>query len=338
MRLLLLALLLVRPAQSTPPPAPPIPEFSEAALTAHARFLASPLLRGREIGSEGEALAALYVATRLEGLGVPPLPSGEREIGVPAPDGFLQAGQTLRLIRGRATRNVFGFVRGSDPALRDEVVVLGTHVDHLGEGFPGAEDNASGVAVVLEISAALAKSPESLGRSVLLAFFGGEELGMVGSRAFVEKPPPGIDRSRVVAMVNVDMIGRPFVDQKALALPLSLLRIDPKRSIGVVGTKGRAAFKDVVKHACAEAGLAVYAPEDFPGPIAAVLEETTRERGDNWPFEQAGIPALFYGSGESDDYHATTDTLDKLDPALMARRARAVFGTVVALSRAPLGE
>lgn len=323
------ALLVAEPAPA------PLPDFSESALLAHARFLASPLLRGRELGTDDEAVAALYVATRLEARGVPALPSGEREVPVPVPFGLLQVGNTMKAVKGRTSRNVFGFVRGSDLALAGEVIVVGAHIDHLGENHLGAEDNASGVAVLIEIASAVAANPSLIGRSVLFAFFGAEEMGMIGSFAFVERPPAGI--GKIVAMVNVDMIGRPFVDQKALALPLSFLRVDAKKSIGVVGTKGRPAFRTIVNRACAGAGLKAYAPEDFPGPIAAVLEETTRERGDNWPFEKAGIPALFYGSGESDDYHRPGDTIGKLDAAIMASRAKAVAATVVLLSREPLG-
>ena len=119
-------------------------------------------------------------------------------------------------------------------------------------------------------------------------------------------------------------------------MPLALLRIDPAKSIGVVGTKGRPRFRDAVNRACASAGIKAYAPEDFPGPIAAAIEEQTRGRGDNWPFEEAGIPALFYSSSESDDYHRPTDTMEKLDGAILAARAKAIAATVIFLSREPL--
>jgi len=322
------------PGPALEPGAPP--EFSESALMAHARFLASPPFRGREAGTREEDLAAAYVVSQLEARGLKALPGGVREQEFEMPFRLVVEGSgAAKRLESAKSRNVFAFLTGADEKLRDEIVVLGAHFDHLGEGdggvFPGAEDNASGVAVVLEIAAALAG--EALPRSVLVAFFEAEEMGMVGSRAFVDRPP--IDLDSVVAMVNVDMIGRPFVDQRAASFLLALARIDQRKALGVVGTRGRPGFRRIVDESCAAAGLKAYAPEDFPPPLGTMLEEMTRDRGDNFPFEWKGIPALFYGSGESDDYHKPSDTIDKLDPSLMAARARAVFATVTALARAP---
>src|SRR5262245_19254865 len=324
----------------------PLPPISTRRLMAHIEFLASEELQGREAGSNAERVAAQYVATRLEAASVPPLSEVGRfqEFALPrmVQIQILDASSPLREVRPlkETSRNVLGWIEGARPDLRDQVVVLGAHVDHLGvqEGktLRGAEDNASGVAVLLEVASLLAASSDLLGRSVLVVFFGSEERAMDGSREFVRQPP--VDLDRIVAMVNVDMIGRPLADQKALAAAKTLLGIDGSKAVGVVGTKGRPGFRRIVDAACGRAGLRVFAPEDFPPPLSNILEGVTKDRGDHAAFEHAGIPTIFYGSGESDDYHAPTDTPEKLDPALMARRAQAIYATAIALSVAPPGE
>jgi len=308
-------------SSSVPGVAPARPAvLSEAALMAHVKRLAAEDLQGRRAGTVYEKRAAEYVAAELEVGGVPPLPDGKRF-------------QTFPL-GGGSSLNTYGFLRGTEPGLERELVVLGAHVDHLGVSdgriYRGAEDNASGVAVVLEIAKSLAARRE-LGRSVVLAFFGGEELGMLGSASFVSEPP--VPLGDVVAMVNVDMIGRPLVDQVALAIPKLALHLDPDKAVGVVGMKGRATLRRIVVAACASADIKPVGPEDFPAPISTILEKQTDARGDNWPFERAGIPALFFGSGESDDYHEPTDVPETLVPAIMVARAMAIQATVVSLSK-----
>ncbi len=301
-------------------PAPPAP-LSAAALMAHVDHLASASLRGREAGTDDERRAAEYVAGRLDEGGVPAPASGRM--------------QPVELGGGRS-QNVLALVAGRGP-LAGEVVVVGAHVDHLGVRggvlFPGAEDNASGVAVALEIARALA-GRDDLGRGVLFAFFGAEEIGMVGSRAFVRSPPVPLER--VAVMVNIDMIGRPLVDQAGFDLPKRALGIDD-RAVGLVGAKGCDALHRLVVLACEPAGVVPVAPEDFPLPFAKLIETQTEGRGDNAPFAAAGVPAIFFGSGESDDYHQPTDVPATLSPDLLARRAQAILRTVIALSRVERG-
>ena len=119
----------------------------------------------------------------------------------------------------KPTRNVLGLVEGSDPKLKDEVIVIGAHYDHLGLGdehslaesrepaiHHGADDNASGTAGVLELAQYLAVHREKLGRSVLFMGFSGEELGLLGSNYWTKHPT--IPLGKVVGMINLDMIGR----------------------------------------------------------------------------------------------------------------------------------
>lgn len=298
--------------------------LSEAALRAHVEALASPALRGRGSGTEDEAAAAELVVEHLKRWGI-----------APAGEDYLQTFK-LRPDSGRESANVIASLPGRGE-LASEVVVFGAHYDHLGvregETYLGAEDNASGVAVVLEGARALAADDTAPRREVLFVFFGAEEMGLVGSRYYVAHPVRPI--AQTVAMVNIDMIGRPIADRKALALLRSLVKIDPEASIGVLGTADRPVMRRATEAACAATSLQLWATEDLPDPVRRFVEAFSEGRGDSFSFEDAGVPALFFGAGESDDYHQPTDTPDKLDYPLLTRRARAIVDVVRRLAETP---
>ncbi len=291
-------------------------------LMAHVRALSAEAMGGRRAGSDGERMAADYVAEQL------------RQATIPALGSYLHAFDIASEPKGGAkSRNVVGIIAGRGPR-KGEHVIVGAHIDHLGRTadalFPGAEDNASGVAVVLEIAASLARRAEDLDRSVVVAFFGAEEVGLLGSKHFAAHPP--VDH--MVAMVNIDMIGRRLLDFSALVAPKLLVGMDDSRGMGVLGTRGRPIFRALVDEACRAEGVTPWAPEDLPGPLTRLIERLSRNRGDSFPFEAVGVPALFFGQGESDDYHLPSDTADRLDPGGMAARGRAIERVVVALSQA----
>ena len=287
------------------------PPLSAEALMRHVEFLADPARRGRAAGSEEEAEAARYVADELAQAGLEP-----KTQKVPL-DGL------------DASVNVHALLAGRDTA---HVIVIGAHIDHLGPRFPGAEDNASGVASVLEIARALSARRGELGRSVLFVLFGAEERGMIGSRYFVEHPQ--LPLANVAAMVNIDMLGRRIIDQGALALPKIAFGLASRQPVGLVGLRDRPGLRALVDAACAPAGVVAVAPEDLPGPVDVEVSRQSARRGDSVPFEDAGIPALFFGSGESDDYHKPTDVIARLDADILRRRTQAVLGVVLALSNA----
>lgn len=304
------------------------PTFSAERIMGHVRYLAGEPLQGRRAGTPFEQRAADYVATQLDKAQVNPLPEGMRVQRFPF-TGRPNAPQSL---------NVLGWIAADQIDKQEGVLVLGAHIDHLGQTgnggyFPGADDNASGVAVVLEVAAALQRVRVRLRRPVCVVFFGAEEVGMIGSYRFVQQGP--IEQDDIVAMVNVDMIGRKLVDQQQLAWAKKLLRVDSSNSIGVVGTLGRKVFRDVVEQACERAKLSLYGHQAVLSPI---VQNIARNRGDHSPFENVGIPTLFFGSGESDDYHKPSDTSDKLQPKLMARRAQVVYDCVLALATIPREE
>lgn len=202
-------------------------EVCKPCIRAHEHFLASDSLLGRGSATSNELLAAEYIAAQLEQYGVQP----------GAGTGYIQAVQAdvdlskLPLDRmpaqlGRAfknavqngkltTRNVIGIIPGTDPKLKDEVVLLSAHMDHMGvvpeetlKGdsiFNGADDDASGVAAVLELARSLADSKPK--RSVMFVFFGSEELGGFGAKYFLAHPP--VPLASIAANLEFEMIGRP---------------------------------------------------------------------------------------------------------------------------------
>jgi hypothetical protein len=266
----------------------------------HARiaFLASDLLRGRATPSPGLNVAAEYIASEFATLGL--TPGGD--------DGsFLQ---WYRLEGGsERAPNVIGILRGSDATLRDTYVVFSAHMDHVGVGQPdargdsiynGADDDASGTAAVMEIAEAFASLPVAPARSAVFLTVSGEENGLFGSRAFVESGP--IRRERIIANINIDMIGRNARDTLvAIGLGYSTL--------------GRLTLETA--KAYPELGLTVV---DDPWPA-----ERFFFRSDHYNFARAGVPALFFFSGVHDDYHQPSDEAMKIDAEKASRIAQLAF-------------
>ena len=302
--------------------------LSEESLMREVRDLASPERRGRGSGTPDEAAAAQHLQQELIQLGVGSLPVLPRMIGTTNTQNFSSpAGQST---------NVFGLIA---PKKRksDGYIVLGAHLDHLGKVgkdiYPGADDNASGVALVMGVAASLMRHPDDLGRSVVVVLFGAEEVGLYGSRAFVKEGP--LELREIWGMINVDMVGRPLSDQPSLRFAESILGIDPDNSVGVDGLRGRPSMEKIVRDACASEKQAAVTIDDLPEAMRSTVEEMSRNRADNASFEGVGIPAVFFSSAESSDYHQPTDTVDKVSPRLLRARAKIVEQVVIGLSNLP---
>jgi len=195
-------------------------------------------------------------------------------------------------------------VRGSDPQLRNEWVVIGAHYDHLGLGDPnnslskadvgkihhGADDNASGTAGVLELAKLISANKQSFKRSILLMTFSGEELGLFGSNHFVNNPT--VPLASIAAMINMDMIGR-----------LS------NRPLNVMGTGTSPDFLGWVTDANKAVGLNL------------AFSSGGHEGSDHVSFNGKRIPTLFFFSGLHSDYHRPTDDWQKIDKPGTARVA-----------------
>ncbi len=211
-----------------------------------------------------------------------------------------------------------------------EYVVIGAHYDHLGHGdghssmarsgeegkvHPGADDNASGTAAVMEIAASLAKQrtvhPERFKRGVLFALWSGEEMGVIGSAAFCEKPP--VPREKIAAYLNFDMVGR--------------LR---ENKLTVQGVGSSTVWKRLLERRNVAAGFNL------------VLQEDPYLPTDVTNFYPRQIPVLNFFTGAHEDYHRPTDTAEKIDYDGLARIAK--FAEQIALEvvatpeRPPLGK
>jgi len=209
-----------------------------------------------------------------------------------------------------AGRNVVAVLTGSDPVLRQEVVLIGAHYDHLGRGdegsafgaagqiHPGADDNASGTAAMLEVAEAMAAERVAPRRSILFVAFTGEERGLIGSLALAEQA----SRRHVVAMLNLDMVGR--------------MRSDAIE----VGASTTAREWEAIASAANDEKLAL----TFPKRIAP--------NSDHAPFLNKEIPSLFLFTGLHGDYHRASDTWDKIDAEGIARSARLARRIVVAVA------
>ncbi|MEE9218841.1 MAG: M28 family peptidase [Acidobacteriota bacterium] len=211
----------------------------------------------------------------------------------------------------RGTANVLGILRGSDPELRRQVVLLGAHYDHLGRGghhslepdargqiHNGADDNASGVSALLEIARALARRRSEIGRSVLFAAFAGEEMGLLGSSHYVSNPALPLERT--VAMINLDMVGRSR---------------EGRLNVGGVGSSPR--FEALVRRLNEPYGLSLQLSSGGFGP------------SDHTPFYARQIPVLFFFTGAHRDYHRPSDDARHINYESLVR----ITGLVTDLAR-----
>ncbi len=238
-----------------------------------------------------------------------------------------------RLVKGA---NIVGFIEGSDPVLKDEVVIVGAHLDHLGKRgdyvFNGADDNGSGSVGVLNIARAFALNPDKPKRTVVFCLWTGEEEGLLGSRYYVQNPE--FPLAKTMAYFNLDMISRPY-DDKTLARMSRWFgvqpgdevfkKIKPADFLPVMFAAG-VGLSDVLRTADQSVGLQVLLREQAPSP----------ERGggdsDNSSFGMVKVPWLFAITATTEDYHQTSDSVEKVSGDSIARVSRLTYLTIFALA------
>ena len=213
--------------------------------------------------------------------------------------------------------NVVGFIEGSD--LKDEYIVISAHHDHLGKSYDriynGADDNASGVSALLELSRVLTKAKkEGKGprRSIIFLFTAAEEEGLEGAGYYVEHPIYPLEKT--ISCVNIDMIGR-----------LSNARIrDGKDNNYVYVVNDREKSGSLVQKTEEVNQRSLNLDLDYthttPGD-----NEYLFSRSDQYSFAQKGIPAIFFTSGTHDDYHRETDDADRIDYNGVWKRTQLIF-------------
>ncbi|HEY5471525.1 MAG TPA: M20/M25/M40 family metallo-hydrolase [Bacteroidales bacterium] len=208
-----------------------------------------------------------------------------------------------------ATRNVVMMLPGEDETLKNEYLIFGAHFDHLGMGGPGsgsravdtiavhhgADDNASGVAMMLELAEKFAGTKGSHKRTIICVAFSGEEEGLLGSKQFTNDP--GIDLSKVNAMVNLDMVGR----------------LNETNNLQIFGVGTATGLKDLI-----------YAKTDTSVIKLSLLPEGYGP-SDHSSFYLKNIPVIYYSTGAHLDYHTPSDTYDKINYNGMVTISELIF-------------
>ncbi len=281
------------------------PEPSIASrLEKHVAILASDSLEGRGLGTEGKLKARDYIAEHFQSFGLQPVNE----------DYFQNLDLRIGLARVPGT-NVIGYLPGSDAALRGEYIVLGAHYDHLGYEYqnderviyPGADDNASGTAVLIEMARYFSKNQETIGRSIIFIAFDAEESGLMGSQKFIGDNEV-FDTEDIKTMFSLDMVGM----------------YEANNGLNLLGI-GTLDGGDVLAREVAEAeGIRLKRTTDDIEP-----------RTDTRPFGNEGIPAIAAFTGTKSPYHKPEDTYDLLDYEGMARITEYLQALVTKMSVLP---
>jgi hypothetical protein len=285
---------------SRPGPAPPRPDcaddrapYDPVALRDRVAHLASAELDGRAAGSPGDDAARAYLAEQFRCLGL-----------VPAGD---DGSYTQPFVAdGHPTANLVGYVPGDDATAGGDIILVGAHHDHLGNGHLGANDNASGSAALLAIAQAVHQRGKPR-RTIAFVAFGGEELGLLGSQYFVAHPPAALPFDRIVYDVNLDMVG----------------------SYGSAG----AVYAMGTFHGLPATPIARTLAAAHPA-----LHVGLGGRGvgsDHEPFCRAGVPYVFFWTPDRRCYHERCDTVARLDIAHLGAIAAFAGDLVARLSDTP---
>ncbi len=312
-------------AAETPPPA----DTEESARRRTERLLstlAADSMEGRRTGSPGALRAATFLADQFASYGVEP--AGDNGYFQRVPLVPVESRGRARLSLGSLDdlddasrsdlvigRNVLGMIHGVDSALSDQAVVVGAHFDHLGIGddvngdsiYNGADDDASGVVAVLEAARSLATGRPPR-RTVVFALFTGEEMGLLGTRWYLDHPSVPLERT--IAELQVEMIGRP---DSIAGGPGKLWLTGFERS--------------TIGEFLVEAGIPAV-PDPRP-------EYNFFRRSDNFPFARLGIPAHTLSSYNlHEDYHQPSDDIDSVDFDHMVAAVEVIVRAVRALADA----
>lgn len=270
----------------------------------HVATLADDAFEGREGGSRGGRAAATYIVEQIERIGLQPA-------GVDG--GYFQPFGGMR--------NILALAPGGDPARAHELIVVGAHYDHVGYGnaensfgpfgrvHNGADDNASGVAGLIELMEAVQRLPAPLPRPILFAFWDGEEKGLLGSRHFLRVPPAAVHGRRIVFAMNLDMIGR--------------LRGE---RVQVYGARTAPGLRSAVVRANAD-------PQHAAG-LDLLFDWDVSEDSDHYAFIAAGIPTIMLHTGLHDEYHRPSDDVHTVNFSGIEPVTRLALGLVQGIATA----
>lgn len=264
------------------------------------RELSSPQYEGRRTGSKGGRSARAYLRSAMASIGLEPATAS----------GFEQA---FRVGNNVEAANLLGRVRGT---ARDARAILVTaHYDHLGirngQVYPGADDNASGVAALLALARYVKVHP--MRHDAIFAALDAEELGLDGAKAFVARPP--VPLTRIAIAVNLDMVSR-----------------SDRHEIFAAGTYQYPWLLPIIAEVRQRASVKILLGHDRPGGTAGRLDDWTMQ-SDHGIFYKAGVPFLYFGVEDHPDYHRSSDTADRIDPNFYRNVVEMVLETILSLDR-----
>ncbi len=271
-------------------------EFNADSLLASVAYISSNKFQGRKTGEVGAELARAYIISKFKTYNV-----------VPFGDSYEQHFEaTLKKKTLKAT-NVIGLIKGT--TYPDKYIVLSAHYDHVGvikgKIYNGADDNASGVGSLFAIAEYLEKNPPK--HSVLLVAFDMEENGLKGAIYFVETALK--DELKLVFNINMDMISR-----------------SKKNEIYAVGQLTQKELQPII--------ASIKLPENFSIAKGHEGNDGTRNwllASDHTPFYKKGIPILYFGVDDHEDYHRPTDDFDRIDKAFYVKAVTVIVRTFVAI-------
>ena len=239
------------------------------------------------------------------------------------PKSFLIPGKRIRITEATRTdeitmNNVAAWIEGSDSELKKEIVVFSGHADHVGESggiiHPGADDNASGCAAILEIAQAFQSLDKKPLRSLLFLWVTGEEIGLFGSQSYVENPLFPLENT--VANLNMDMIGR----VRGAADTTENTPMTDETGLFVITGNQSKELVDIAREVDEKTVLDLdYSLSGRNHPLQLFA------RSDHYNFAKKDIPVLFFSTGLHTDYHEPGDTVDKIDFAKMELVTRAIY-------------
>ncbi|NOX18110.1 MAG: M20/M25/M40 family metallo-hydrolase [Chlorobi bacterium] len=281
------------------------PVFSAKRMLETVKYLSSDKLKGRGIGTPELDDAAQFIIEKFKEYGLQP----------GADDGSYVQSFTHNFPKlGDATlKNIIGIIPGTNPKFDGQAVVVSAHYDHLGLGYPdvhkgdegkihhGADDNASGIAVMLELAKTMGKSFKP-SRTIIFVAFSGEEEGLIGSKYFVENYKK-FPADKLFADLNIDTVGRLFGNK-----------------LMILGGSSAREWRFI------------FMGTEYTTGVPSVMVTQELDASDQVSFIQKGIPGVQFFSGPNEDYHRPTDTADKIDPAGMVKTATVIKETLGYLS------
>jgi len=276
------------------PAAPAVERVDRGELMRVVRMLSQPSFQGRRAGTEGNRLARQSVRDALERIGLMPA----------TPDFFQPFAIVPSTANGRSDEagsrsapaqgaNVLAMQSGRREGAR--WFVVSAHFDHMGivngVSYPGADDNASGVAAMLAVASYVHTHP--LAHGIIFAAFDAEEAGLQGAKAFVRTPP--VPLATIALEINFDMVSR-----------------NDRNEVYAAGTYHNPSLEPIVTDVQRRTAITIRLGHDRPKARASDPEDWTLQ-SDHGPFHQAGVPFVYFGVEDHPDYHKPTDTADRIN-------------------------